>query len=83
MRLYRGRAKHGATKHSRRSDQHRASQYRMRANRLLSHRVSGPLYRSGMDLAFICRQFVIVGAGAAGLMTARELWARGQRGDGR
>jgi predicted flavoprotein YhiN len=34
-----------------------------------------------MDLAFICRQFVIVGAGAAGLMTARELWARGQKGD--
>ena len=32
-----------------------------------------------MDLAFICRQFVIVRAGAAGLMTARELWARGKR----
>jgi len=44
LRLYGGRAKHGATKHARRPDQHRAPQYRIRANRLLSHRVSSKLF---------------------------------------
>jgi hypothetical protein len=44
LRLYRGRAKHGATQHSRRSDQHRAPQYRTRTDRLLSHCFSSEFF---------------------------------------